>query len=297
MIKNKSPFRLLVIGSSVLDTIEYDNKVEYKPGGIFYTMLGLSSIKEETENIDLITNIDDNSYQLFEKAFNSANLEYSSRVPEISSVHLRIYKDKERVESFYNKANNLNIPKEVEYKRYEGILINMISGYDIDISQLINIRDKFNGLIYCDIHSLARDFNEKNERVHRIIPCAEEWLSNIDIVQVNEYELFTLFESSIEEEIATKVLQTGVSALIITKGEKGAILYHLSHGEIVSIKIDGVRANATNIVGCGDIFGAVFFYNYIKSHDYQKSLKQANLSAANSTEYSTFEQYKQLKYI
>ena len=293
---NKELLKILVIGSSVLDTIEYDDTIEHKPGGIFYTMLGLSCIKEEIDKIDLISNIDEQSLPLFESAFSSANLEYCTPVSELSSVHLRIYEYNERVEIFNNISQPLNIPKEINLKEYDGILINLISGYDIDLNQLKKIRADYDGLIYCDFHSLARDLYENNVRVHRLIPHVEEWLSNSNIIQVNEYELYTLFDFKSEQEIATCVLDAGVSAFIVTKGKDGVDLYFVINNNREHIHIDGTEVEATNRVGCGDIFGAVFFYNYIKSHDYHTSIKRANFSAGKSTEYSTFEQYKKLKY-
>ena len=40
--------------------------------------------------------------------------------------------------------------------------------------------------------------------------------------------------------------------------------------------VDTEKVQAVNKTGYGDIFGAVFFYTYIKNNDVIKSLKTAN---------------------
>jgi hypothetical protein len=40
MSKKSKPLKLLVIGSSVVDKIDYSGRTEIKPGGIFYTVFG-----------------------------------------------------------------------------------------------------------------------------------------------------------------------------------------------------------------------------------------------------------------
>jgi len=44
--------------------------------------------------------------------------------------------------------------------------------------------------------------------------------------------------------------------------------------------MNAVKINTVNKVGCGDIFGAVFFYSYIYTGDVYKSLELANKAGA-----------------
>lgn len=44
--------------------------------------------------------------------------------------------------------------------------------------------------------------------------------------------------------------------------------------------VDTDKVQAVNKIDCGDIFGAVFFYTYIKDNDVIKSLKTANEAGA-----------------
>jgi sugar/nucleoside kinase (ribokinase family) len=50
-----------------------------------------------------------------------------------------------------------------------------------------------------------------------------------------------------------------------------------------------------NKVGCGDVFGAVFFYNYIRKADIIDSLRAANFAAGVSTTYSLITEFKEFK--
>ena len=61
--------------------------------------------------------------------------------------------------------------------------------------------------------------------------------------------------------------------------ELGARIFFLNESEINSIFKPAIKIEVKNKVGCGDIFGAVFFYNYIKYRDINVSLEAANKAA------------------
>ncbi|MFA5804952.1 MAG: hypothetical protein WC879_09925, partial [Melioribacteraceae bacterium] len=44
--------------------------------------------------------------------------------------------------------------------------------------------------------------------------------------------------------------------------------------------VNAIEINSANKIGCGDIFGAVFFYIYISTNDILVSLKAANKAGA-----------------
>ncbi len=53
--------------------------------------------------------------------------------------------------------------------------------------------------------------------------------------------------------------------------------------------------NPVNKVGCGDVFGAVYFYNYIRNKNLIEALTLANIAAGTSTTYSDINDYLNLK--
>lgn len=84
--------------------------------------------------------------------------------------------------------------------------------------------------------------------------------------------------------------------LIITKGSRGATVYSiLNISEVSRIDVAPIKITSKNSVGCGDIFGATFFYFYIILLDIDEALKKANIAAGLFTQYSSIEEYQKLE--
>jgi sugar/nucleoside kinase (ribokinase family) len=201
-------------------------------------------------------------------------------IQEMPEVVLKTSGEGEREETYKNLSSQLSIHQVMDWNQYDGILINMITGFDISIDQLKIIRRNFNGTIYFDVHTLSRGVGLNMKREFRPIPQINEWLSNVDILQCNENELKTIIPNKIENESAIEILEHGVKIVIITKGDKGAHLYFGSDDKMKTNFIEAVKINTVNKIGCGDIFGAVFFYSYISTRDVSKSLMLANRAGA-----------------
>ena len=65
--------------------------------------------------------------------------------------------------------------------------------------------------------------------------------------------------------------------------------------EVVSKFISSINIETKNKVGCGDVFGAVFFYNYIKDGDIDKALKLANIAGGVAASYDRTQNFQRLK--
>ncbi|MBN2572912.1 MAG: carbohydrate kinase family protein [Ignavibacteriales bacterium] len=286
---------LLVIGHSVVDNINSGNKLEIKPGGIFYTITGLYHLKNPDDKISLMTAIDNSSYNIFKKIYDEIDLSYAKVVKAIPTVNLTICEYKERDEQYKNFTDDLNFDKIKDLNAFVAILINMITGFELSLEKLKEIRKNFSKLIFIDIHSLSRGIDKNNKRFFRKIPCADEWLRNVDFVQVNEYEIETLTDIKNEYEAAKYILGLGPTILIITKGAKGFTAYIKDKNEIEIFEEDGLDINCVNKVGCGDIFGATFFYSFLKDKDAKKALSKANTIAGWSATFKNFEEYKNIK--
>lgn len=270
--------KLLIIGHSVEDHFISGDKEEIKPGGIYYTASALNYIKESGDEIVLLTAVEEENYQLFSKVFDNFNKNYLQKVSSIPKVFLKIYKSNERDECYNKVTENLDINID-NINSFEGIIINMITGFDISLEQLINLRKSFSGLIYFDVHTLSRGLQSDGKRSFRNIPDFSKWAELIDIIQVNQHELLTLSDKKDQMEIVKEVLNTGIKYLILTMEELGARVFYLSEGEINSIFKPAIKIDVKNKIGCGDIFGAVFFYSYLLHQDINKSLETANYAA------------------
>jgi sugar/nucleoside kinase (ribokinase family) len=182
-----------------------------------------------------------------------------------------------------------------DLNNFDGIMINMITGFDITLAQLEEIRNNYKGLIYFDVHTFSRGLNEKMEREFRLIPEFDKWLSYIDILQVNTRELFTIADLDNKEGIISYVLGTNVKYLLETQGDKGAVCYSIKDGRIFIREMPALKTNVKNQVGLGDVFGAVFFYTYIKNGSVESALKYAVTASGYAASYGNMNDFNKLK--
>jgi sugar/nucleoside kinase (ribokinase family) len=274
---------LLVIGHSVLDFIKSDKEQKISAGGIFYSISALNRLTSSDDEIYLCSQYDDETYNHFKQEFEKVNNKFLQKVEKIPRVHLNLQKDRERHEAYENITNNLSINIS-DLNIFDGILINMITGFDITLDQLKQIRNDYSGLIYIDIHTLSRGLNEDYKREFRLIPDFKNWAKCLDIIQDNQNELYTLSHKKIEMEIVEELFGYGVKILCVTKGELGAKVYYKSKNEIASYFVAARKINNPNIIGCGDVFGASFFYSYIRNKNVIDSLTNAVANAEHFVE-------------
>ena len=286
--------KLLVVGHTVEDHISIDGIDYVKPGGIFYTALALKNFVDKEDKVFLNTYVQQENYHLFEEVFSGfdrSNLKFVERIPK---VYLTLHNFKERGETYESMSQSLEVDIS-NLNLYDGILINMITGFDISLNQLKEIRKSYSGLIFMDVHTLCRGLDENLKREFRLIPNFKEWASSVDILQANENEIRSLSEQSEEFEIAKEILSNGVKIFIVTKGSLGARIYTVKNNEIISIFKSALKIESKNMVGTGDVFGAVFFYNYIKTKDAVYSLNLANTDAGCAASYYDFKNFENLK--
>jgi sugar/nucleoside kinase (ribokinase family) len=284
----------LVIGHSVVDKIIEKERCSIKPGGIFYTVISLLSQIVRGDKIFLCSNIDDKNIELFNNTYNQVEREFLNTVNSIPNVELVVSESGERKETYSEIAENLILPEKY-LDRFDGILINMITGYDISLLQLKELRKNYHGIIYFDVHTFSRGVDRKLNRIFRPIKDFSEWAKCIDILQANESELKTLSNKSEEIKIVEELFSYGIKQIVITRSEKGATVFCKENDLIKSFHVDALRVNTINKVGCGDVFGGVYFYNCIKNKNIHLALERANLYAGISTIYSEAKDYINLK--
>jgi sugar/nucleoside kinase (ribokinase family) len=145
-----------------------------------------------------------------------------------------------------------------------------------------------------DVHTLSRGMGHHGHRNFRHIENFRLWAECIDIIQVNEFEVKTLSEKSLEEEIALEILQFGTSQIIVTKGDLGARVYYLHKGELNSVFMSALKVKTGNKIGLGDVFGAVYFYNYIISGNLFSSLEKSVIASGFAAEQNSLAKLKNL---
>lgn len=286
---------ILVIGQSLEDHINYRGKTSVKPGGIFYSILGFKSFLENNDKLLLLTSVEKKRLTLFSPAYDDIDKTLFTYVEKIPKVYLNITDSYEREERYSIISRNLTIENVADFNQFDGILINMITGYDIKLEQLKKIRSGFDKEIFFDVHTLARGVDKDGKRTFRVIPNFEKWAENIDILQVNEAEFSVLFDYENKKKAISELFESGIKILLITKGELGARAYYKKDEEIISIFKSSLKVETKNKVGCGDVFGAVFFYNYVKFQNIDKALKLANVAGACAASYDNIQSFERLR--
>jgi len=284
----------LVIGHSVVDKIIEREHLLIKPGGIFYTVISLLSQIGPEDEIFLCSNVDDKTTMLFQDTYDQVDRKFLNSVNSIPQVELVVSKSGERKETYSEIAENLVLPLD-PLDNFDGILINMITGYDLSLAQLKDLRENYNGLIYFDVHTLSRGVDQNLSRTFRRIKDFSEWANSIDILQANESELKTLSIKNQEEAIVEELISYGINQIVVTRSDKGATVFYKDLNSISYVYRKALQLNAINKVGCGDVFGAVYFYNCIKNNKIHLALERANLYAGISTTYSEAKDFLNLK--
>lgn len=258
--------KLLIIGHSVADVIVKPGESRLQPGGLFYTASTLCEFASDEDELFLCTQIDKNHFKLFENVYTGFDLSLSEEVSSIPTVELMVDGASERHEHYKNISSKLNINMD-KLPDTDGILINMVTGFDIDLKQLKELRKRNNSLIYFDVHTFSRGLDEDMNREFRVIPEFHKWAENIDILQCNENELLTLSKTDDELEIINEMLETGIRIICLTKGKKGVRIFYKNKNEIASYYRATKNISINNTVGLGDGFGAAFFYSYISNNN------------------------------
>ena len=162
------------------------------------------------------------------------------------------------------------------------ILVNLISGWDVDLDFMQKLRMTYNGLIALDIHSLTLERLSDGTRCLKPVKDIHSWLDCADIIQLNEHEFEIISNGAAHPKIF--FMQTCVQTdkiINLTKGADGSESYRINNGRCEVIRNSANKAiKVIDPIGCGDTFFAVFGINYIRTKDVQLSAVRANTLAA-----------------
>jgi hypothetical protein len=169
----------------------------------------------------------------------------------------------------------------------DGILLNMISGNDLRLETLDEIRMTVRGTptkLHFDFHNLTLGIDEDNQRVRRPVVEWRRWAFMMDTVQLNEEEVAGLaMESRTEQQTAGHLLTLSVKGVLVTRGAGGASLYHNEHKKVLRKDFPAPTSDSGIRVGAGDMFGAAFLWQYCKTGDLFAAAEGAVLAAAGGT--------------
>jgi sugar/nucleoside kinase (ribokinase family) len=278
-----------VIGHLCLDEIHHpDGKITGGYGGIYFTVATLAHIlppgdtvrpvfgvgKEDhaqfVEVLESLGNVDASGVFKMQRPTNRVSLEYHD-----GSARLEISRD---------------ISDPIPWKKIQPaldadlVLVNMISGSDVTLETLDEIRMKTRDRgvpVYFDLHSLSLGIRPGFERFHRPVDTWRRWLFMLHAAQMNEDEAAALTpERYSEEDFVKQTLALNTRALLLTRGAGGCTLFvnekkHVARHDFPAVPVVGT-ADPT---GCGDVFGAAFCAHLVRSGDFPAAAAFANAVA------------------
>jgi sugar/nucleoside kinase (ribokinase family) len=281
---------ITVIGHICLDCFDQpDGSVKQNYGGIFFTLAALANLLGEDDTIYPVFGIGKNDYDaLIERLKQYPNVDTSGIFKfsgPTNQVRLVYSTPEQRVERSEFISEPIPWKKIKPYLETEMVLINMISGFDITLETLDEIRMEVrenHTPVYMDVHSLTLGINEDFTRFHRAIVDWRRWFFMIHAVQMNEEESKIITKEHTDEMMLAKhVLALNTNAMTITRGERGCTAFIDNHKHVERHDVAGIPvATTVDSTGCGDVFAAAYCAKYLKTEDIRASVEYANSVAS-----------------
>jgi sugar/nucleoside kinase (ribokinase family) len=272
-------------------------------GGILFALLTLANLMSERDCIQPVFGVGQADYEmLMEQLKPYKNIDVSGIFKfkgPTNQVQLFYQKNAQtRIECSQNISDPIPFSRIKPYLDGDGVLINMISGADITLETLGYIRMEVRERdipIHFDFHSLTLGTDQEFKRFRRPITDWRRWCFMLNSIQMSEEEVLGLSAERYDEKTLTNHLMTlMVETLLITRSEHGVtVIVQDIHKKLTHKDIAGVSfGNAVDTTGCGDVFGAAFLYQNLKSKDSFVAAEFANKTAALN---ATFKNTKELE--
>jgi len=294
---------IAVAGHLVYDEIVFpDGSSTSAFGGISYNLAALCAIMRDGRLIP-VCEIGSDKRRVFDRAFETCAVLDKSLISEttLPNVVNRLVYDREGRRKEWNSRK----PEPLSLERIPGsidaLLMNFISGDDVTPGDLRLFRNRFEGIIYIDFHSLALGRLPNGGRDYRYNPSWRDYVSPADILQLNMAELSTITgERYCDPEAiasACKIIhECGPANIIVTMGRGGIIVSveSGSHAHLIpSLKI----SSEVDSTGCGDTVAAITLYRYLGSMDIIDSVIEASRWAAAKASFTGLEGFKWIENI
>ena len=278
-----------LIGNIVLDEITtLDGTITTSWGGTFYNIAVFQKLLNQSETLLPATPV---GYDIWDNVMSDlskmnridVSALYRSELPN-NKVYLRYIDENEREE----RTQDILPPLEFERLRpvldTDAILINFISGFDVSLQVLRQLRENYNGIMLMDIHSLLLGIDKKGNRFKQALPEWRDWTSNVDCVQMNLVEADNLLsvESAYSgiQELAEDMVRNAVEVVNITLGSEGSLVVCKEGENIKSSYLKpAVTEGLVDPTGCGDAYAAAFTLEYLRGSSAIKSAETANCVA------------------
>lgn len=294
--------KITVVGHFCLDIFHGAGGVEEKHlGGIFHSVAALANLASDRDTIFPVFGIGETEFEEVKTALSQyKNIDLSGIFQFAGGSNYVHYFDDGSNECTLNISKPIPLSHIKNFLDVDGIYINMLSGNDITVDTIDEIRLDVRGKkvpIHLDVHSLTLSVNEDGTRNRKPMTDWRRWCFMTDSVQMNEEEAKGMSVEHFNDELLAKqMIPLMVKAFVITRGEKGATVYQEDHKHLYTTEItNDLNPDPVSTIGSGDIFGASLFYSYLKKKNYIDAAKFAQSATALSTKFSLSEKHNQLK--
>jgi sugar/nucleoside kinase (ribokinase family) len=300
---------ITVIGHLCKDIVHLPDEKETQQEsfcGILFTVLTLANLMSEKDRIQPVFGVGQADYELLMEQIKQYKNIDTSGIFKIkgptNQVHLFYQKDAQtKIECSKHISTPIPFNRIKSYLDGDAVLINMISGSDITLETLDYIRMEIRerGIpIHFDFHSLTLGIDQEFRRFHRPLTDWRRWCFMLNSIQMSEEEAFGLSAERYDETTLTNHLMTlMVETLVITRSERGAtVIVQDIHKKLTRKDFAGVSfGTAIDATGCGDVFGAAFLYQCLKSKDSFIAAEFANKAAALNATFKTTQELDGLR--
>jgi len=281
--------KLLIIGHLSMDVFHTPDGAEREePGGILRALGTLSSLGARGDAFTPVAGVARKELGGMRERLDAmpgvqSDGLYVHETP-IHRVHYYFQNDRDYVACTHELAPPIPFTRIKPNIDVHGILINMVSGVDITLDTLDEIRmavRRENIPVHLDLHSLTLGVNERHERFRRPLADWRRWAFMIDTIQMNEEEVAGLtIEGMDEERVVGHILMLGVKGMLITRADRGVSVFVNEQKKVLRTDLPApAAAPGVQSTGRGDMFGAAFLYHYCKSHTILAAAASAQASA------------------
>lgn len=287
--------KITVIGHLCLDFPADQSSVSaeqsaFEYGGIYYAVATLANLASADDEVVPVFGVGESDYDdLMERLKKYSNVDRSGIFRMTGPTNrvrvLSANGSSSRIECSTHIAPAIPFSRIEPYLNTDGVIVNMISGFDITIETLDHIRMYVRDRgtpVHLDIHSLTLGIEEHSKRFRRPLTDWRRWCFMLSCIQLNQEEAAGLTAERYDETtLINHLMPLMVNTVVITRGKEGATVItqdrkRLSRHEIAPVQTD----SSYDPPGCGDVFGAAYFYNLLKSNDPVSAAEIANRIAA-----------------
>jgi hypothetical protein len=254
-------------------------------GGIFYDISILSYLLKEDDEIIPVSFIGEDIFSTVQAVLNKLpNVSRAGIIPLPQKNHkviLEYTSPSRRQEKLLFQFPPLTWEQISPFIDSDMIIINMISGWDIEEETYLKLSKAVRSRLYLDIHYWVMGIDNLGRRFLKKPEGAEAWLSGSKFVQMNEEEYQALSANSRNEvEFYHRFFREDQN-LLITRGAKGSTAIYQREGMVGQKHLPAWKVpRMVDNTGCGDAFGAGFVVKYLETGKIADSLEFANWVAA-----------------